>query len=105
MRNQTKPDDGFTDQPPMRCGILTAFALAAVVLLGGCCSHPVAEATLRDGIAVNAGHAKDEALPAEARAVAQDNGDLLWQVLFNLDTDVELPAEVKARHDARSGGD
>lgn len=74
-----------------------------VVLFAGCCSHPTEEKALLDAIAVNKGHMADEALPSEARAVAQDNYDFDWQVLYSL-TGKEMPADVKARMDARKEG-
>lgn len=87
-----------------------AVAVLVLLVLPGCRTYPVAEDTLSTGIAVNAGHAKDDKLPAEARAIAQDNGDLMWKVLFNIGgcEEKDIPADVKARQAARAaakGGD
>ena len=101
---------GFADHPrfgaPPRA--LARLLLLGVVLLfvAGCRTYPVAEDALRTGIAVNAGHAKDPKLAAEARAIAQDNEDLMWKVLFAIGgcEEKDIPAEVRARQAARKGG-
>ena len=98
-------DEGFVDRPPIRCGFrgLIAGVLVAIfaATAAGCCSFPVAEETIKDAISVNAGHANSASLSPDARAVAQDNGDLLWQVLFNIGGVDEVPDDVQDRRDAR----
>jgi len=79
----------------MRRWVLLLFLVA---FISGCCvgGHPNVEKALKDGIAVNKGHMNDGGLPEEARLIAQDNFDFLWQIRYNLTGD-EMPAEVKAR--------
>jgi len=104
---------GFTDQPelddlaprarPIAFLALVLLALFVLPALVGCQSYPVAEEALRTGISANVGHAKDDALPAEARAVAEDNGDVMWKVLFAIGgcEEADIPAEVRARQAER----
>lgn len=73
-----------------------------VLVLAGCTISPDTEAAIRDAIAANAGHMKDEGLPAPAREIATDNHDLLWDILYREGCVDELPADVRARKDARS---
>jgi len=82
---------------------------ASVVLLvlslslGGCCSCKEAESAVRDAISVNKGHMEDKDLPAEAHAVAQDNYDLDWKILFGIGAikETEIPKDVRDRQAAR----
>ena len=121
---------GFSDQPPlmtrwhhddlvgrllkqhkfvrMSWRLVFVAVLLGVLLVGltGCQSFPQAEASLRVGISANAGHAKDERLPAEARTIAEKNSDLMWKVLFNIGgcEETDIPADVLERQAARKGG-
>jgi hypothetical protein len=80
-------------------------SLTIVLTLAGCYGLPPAtESAVKDAIAANTGHMNDQGLPAQARAVAQDNHDVLWQVLFGAGNVDELPAEVRERMNARAGG-
>jgi hypothetical protein len=105
----TDKPNGFTDQPPFpKCSGFVALALLVLVLVlpaVGCRSYPVAEESIKTGISVNAGHVKDESLPAEAVTIAEKNGDLLWKVLFSIGgcEEKDIPAEVVARQKARKG--
>ena len=83
---------------------IISLALLMVALAGCSGLPPTAESAIRDGIAVNQGHAGDEGLPQPAREIAQDNEDLLWDVLYRAGSINELPAAVRARKAARSGG-
>ena len=78
-------------------------AIIIVVFIAGCCTHPDVEKALKDAIAVNKGHMNDKALPEEARLIAQDNHDFLWQIRYGLTGD-DLPEDVQGRMDARKGG-
>jgi len=79
------------------------FSLVLVLVLAGCYGLPPAtENAVRDVIAADAGHMADESLPQSTREVAQDNHDALWQVLYGAGTIDELPADVRARMDARA---
>ena len=81
--------------------VLALLAVFMAIPLG-CCSNAAAVKALKDGQAVNKGHMNDEALPKQARLIAQDNYDLMSKVLFNLDG-TPLPEEVKGR--MPKGGD
>lgn len=73
------------------------FLLAAV--LSGCCGE--ARARAERYAEINRAHAADESLPAEARAIAQDNADA-WEVqAFNLGGSAPA-AETQARVDGGS---
>ena len=76
---------------------------ALVLALAGCCLSPHTDQVMAidRAIAANTGHMADEALPKEAREVAQDNHDVFWQVRIGLADDKELPADVQARKEAR----
>jgi len=74
-----------------------------LVLMVGCCS-PDAASALKDAIAINKGHMVDESLPEEARAIAQDNYDFDYDVLYRLGAIEKLPDDVRKRKDARGGG-
>ena len=76
-------------------------ALILTVALMGCTLSADVESAVKDGIAINAGHAKDEGLPKPARDIALDNHDLLWDVLYRGGSVDTLPTEVRARKDAR----
>jgi len=79
-----------------------ALALILTFTLPGCYGLPAAtEAAVRDGIAVDRGHADDEGLPTPAREIALDNHDLLWQILYGAGCEGALPADVRERMDAR----
>jgi hypothetical protein len=84
---------------------LARFAVAAVlVLVPGCYGLPAAtESAVRDGIAVNQGHANDTTLPSSTRLVALDNHDLLWQILYGAGSVEDLPEDVRARMAMREG--
>jgi len=83
--------------------LVVTMALMLVVGLGGCQTFPQAEKALRIGISANKGHAADKQLPLEARAVAVDNHDLLWHVLFNIGgcEEKDIPPDVRKRMEAR----
>jgi len=82
---------------------LQALALGVVLLLAGCVNLDAARSQAAQNTAINQGHAADESLPAEARAVAQDNADA-WEVqAYLLDPDSEPSPEVRARIDAQQG--
>lgn len=77
-------------------------AFILLLTLAGCCSlNGKAEQALRDGIAIDLGHMKDEGLPQPAREIARDNYDFLWGVLYYSGCEEKLPADVRARKDAR----
>ncbi len=75
-----------------------------VLAMTGCCSGPDVQEALQDGIAANAGHMNDQDLPQEAREIAMDNHDLLWDIRFRTGGVDELPADVRERKDARAAG-
>lgn len=78
------------------------FVLALLFTLAGCCGlNGQAEQAARDGIAVNAGHMRDMSLPEEAREVATDNHDYLWDILYYEGCEEKLPDDVRARKNAR----
>ncbi len=101
---------GFSDYPI--CGgelvlswrlLLAVVVVAALLAMTGCQAFPQAEASLRTAISANRGHAANENLPAEARTIAEKNGDLMWKVLFNIGgcEENDVPADVLARQAAR----
>lgn len=76
-----------------------------VLSLSGCYGLPPAtESAVRDAIAANKGHMNDAALPQSTREVAQDNHDVLHQILYGAGCEDSLPEDVRARMDARTGG-
>lgn len=80
--------------------IATAFVL--VLALTGCYGLPPAtESAVRDAIAANEGHVNDQGLPQSTREVAQDNRDVLYQILYGAGVIDELPADVRRRMDDR----
>jgi hypothetical protein len=72
-----------------------------VLTMVGCTLGGDTRKVIQDGIAENQGHMNDASLPEEARLVATDNHDLLWAVLYREGVVDELPADVRARSDAR----
>lgn len=82
---------------------LLPLAAVAGMLIGsqGCAVVPPESVRLiRASIAVNAGHMADEALPIEARLIAQDNFDDLEVLLYQLAGDPVDPSTA-----ARLSGD
>ena len=80
--------------------------LLALLVMPGCCSCSEAESATRDAISVNKGHMADTKLPPEAHAIAQDNYDLDWKILFGMGVieEGEIPSDVRERQAARTGG-
>jgi len=79
-------------------------AIVLLAALTGCYGLPAAtESAVKTGIAVDRGHMNDTALPQSTRDIAQDNHDLLWQILYGAGSVKGLPADVRARVDARAG--
>lgn len=77
-------------------------ALILLLTLSGCCTlSGKAESAARAGIAIDLGHMQDEGLPQPAREIATDNHDFLWSILYYAGCEDELPADVRARKDAR----
>ena len=79
---------------------LSVVALSfALLALPGCCSCKEAESAVRDAISINKGHMGDTKLPAEAHAIAQDNYDLDWKILFGIGAikEGEIPEDVRKR--------
>ncbi len=76
--------------------------LITLVLLCGCYGLPPAtESAVKDGIAVNKGHMADKALPQSTKDVAQDNYDLLSQILYGAGSIDKLPEDTSKRMEAR----
>lgn len=81
---------------------MTRAALILLILLVvGCGLSAKTESKIKEAIAINAGHVKDESLPQAARLVALDNHDLLWSVLYNEGSISEMPSGVRTRDEAR----
>ena len=78
-------------------------AAVLVLVLAGCYGLPPAtESAVRDAISVDLGHANDTAIPIEARDIALDNHDILWQILYGAEVVDTLPDDVRARMDRRT---
>lgn len=74
--------------------------LLALALQGCCWGHPEAENLIESSIAVNRGHAQDEALPEESRLIGQDAWDAFEVLRFDLFGE-SLSPEVLARVQSR----
>ena len=80
--------------------------LAVIILCGtasliGCGLSPESESAIKESIAANAGHVRDDKLPEEARLIALDSHDLGYAILFNVGSISEIPSDVRARSEAR----
>lgn len=81
------------------------FSVVVVLVMCGCYGLPPAtESAVRDAIAADKGHMADTSLPQSTRDVAQDNHDVLWQILYGAGVENDLPADVRERMNARAGG-
>jgi hypothetical protein len=78
---------------------MKAAALALVLFLGGCCYTDLAAQHAEVSQLVTRAHAKDAALPLQARQLAWDQY-LAWSVQRELLTGEPLPADVKAALEA-----
>jgi len=78
--------------------------LTTIALLTGCGLTPETEQVIKANIAANAGHVRDQGLPASARKIALVNHDTGYAILFNEGSISEIPSDVRARRDARAGG-
>ena len=82
-------------------GPAACVAIAALALLGGGCRSLSAQdvALIRTARAVNAAHAQDAALPAEARAIALDAHDVFCVLDYSA-TGEPVPEDVRTRLEA-----
>jgi hypothetical protein len=77
--------------------VVYTLVTCSILALGGCCwGHPGAENLIEAGIAVNRGHAQDEALTEESRLIGQDAWDA-FEVLRYALLGEPLSPEVAAR--------